>query len=77
LRAWRNSVPSASVLDGVFDALELAVIGLPPSEDLAMRLLKIGFKHLIFSLPVGDAKQTIDDLDTRAELARKLRAIGA
>jgi probable F420-dependent oxidoreductase len=60
-----------------FDALELAVIGLPPSEDLAMRLLKIGFKHLIFSLPVGDAKQTIDDLDTRAELARKLRAIGA
>ena len=58
-----------------FDSLELAVIGLPPSEDLAERLLRIGFKHLIFSLPVGDAQQTTDDLDVRAELAAKLRAI--
>jgi hypothetical protein len=27
-----------------FDSLELAVIGLSPSEDLAKRLLRIGFK---------------------------------
>ena len=33
-----------------FDSLELAVIRLPPSEDLAKRLLRMGFKHLIFSL---------------------------
>ena len=59
-----------------FDSLELAVIGLPPSEDLARRLLKIGFEHLIFSLPSGNAKQTTDDLDARAELARKLGSIG-
>jgi len=55
-----------------FDSLELAVIGLPPSEDLARRLLRIGFRHLIFSLPSGNAKQTMDDLDTLAELAGKL-----
>jgi alkanesulfonate monooxygenase SsuD/methylene tetrahydromethanopterin reductase-like flavin-dependent oxidoreductase (luciferase family) len=54
-----------------FDSLELAVIGLPLSEDLAKRLLQIGFRHLIFSLGAGDAKQTMDDLDARAELARK------
>ena len=33
-----------------FDSLELAVIGLPPSEDFAKRLLKIGLRHLIFGL---------------------------
>jgi hypothetical protein len=59
-----------------FDSLELAVIGLPPSKDLAKRLLRIGFKHLIFSLPSGNAKQTMDDLDARAELAGKLGSIG-
>jgi len=60
-----------------FDSLELAVIGLPPSEDLAKRLLRIGFKHLIFSLPSsGNAKRTMDDLDARAELAGKLGSIG-
>ena len=59
-----------------FDSLELAVIGLPPSEDLARRLLGIGFKHLIFSLPSGNAKQTMDDLDARVELARRLGSIG-
>ena len=32
-----------------FDSLELAVIGLPPSKDLAKRLLRIGFKHLILA----------------------------
>jgi probable F420-dependent oxidoreductase len=59
-----------------FDSLELAVIGLPPLEDLTQRLLGIGFKHLIFSLPVGDAKQTINELDVRAELAAKLHSLG-
>ena len=34
-------------------------------------------KHLIFSLPSGNAKQTMDDLDARAELAGKLGSIGA
>ena len=58
-----------------FDSLELAVIRLPPSEDLAKRLLRMGFKHLIFSLPSGNAKQTMDDLDSRAELAGKLGSI--
>ena len=58
-----------------FDSLELAAIGLPPSEDLAKRLLSIGFKQLIFSLPSGNAKQTMDDLDARAELAGKLGSI--
>ena len=60
-----------------FDSIELAVIGLPPSEELAKRLLTIGFKHLIFSLPSGSLKQTMDDLDARAELAGKLGSIGA
>lgn len=60
-----------------FDSLELAVIGLPPSEDLAKRLLGIGFKHLIFSLPSGNAEQTMDDLDARAELAKKLHSVVA
>jgi hypothetical protein len=59
-----------------FDSLELAVIGLPPSEDLAERLLGIGFKHLIFSLPSGNSEQTLDDLDARAALAVKLGSIG-
>ena len=59
-----------------FDSLELAVIGLPPSEELAERLLGLGFKHLIFSLPSGNSKQTMDDLDARAELAEKLGSIG-
>ncbi len=59
-----------------FASLELAVIGLPPSEDLAKRLLGIGFKHLIFSLPSGDSKGTMDDLDALAELTAKLRSIG-
>jgi hypothetical protein len=59
-----------------FDSLELAVIGLPPSEDLAERLLGIGFKHLIFSLPSGHSNQTMDELDARAELAVKLGSIG-
>jgi hypothetical protein len=60
-----------------FDSLELAVIGLPPSEDLARRLLGIGFKHLIFSLPSGNAEQTMDDLDARAELAKMLNSVMA
>jgi len=59
-----------------FDSLELAVIGMRPSEELARRLLGIGFKHLIFSLPSGAAKQTMKDLDARAELAQKLRSMG-
>jgi probable F420-dependent oxidoreductase len=59
-----------------FESLELAVIGLPPLGDLARRLLEIGFKHLIFSLPSGDAKRTLDDLDARAKLAGKLASIG-
>jgi len=59
-----------------FDSLELAVIRLPPSEDLAKRLLRMGFKHLIFSLPSGNAKQTMDDLDARAELGGRLGSIG-
>jgi alkanesulfonate monooxygenase SsuD/methylene tetrahydromethanopterin reductase-like flavin-dependent oxidoreductase (luciferase family) len=59
-----------------FDSLELAVIGLPPSEDLAQRLLRIAFKHLIFSLAVGNTKQTMDDLDARAELQESLARLG-
>jgi hypothetical protein len=47
------------------------------SEDLARRLLSIGFKHLIFSLPPGDAKQTLDNLDARAKLAWKHGSISA
>jgi alkanesulfonate monooxygenase SsuD/methylene tetrahydromethanopterin reductase-like flavin-dependent oxidoreductase (luciferase family) len=58
-----------------FDSLELAVIGLPVWEDLAKRLLGIGFRHLIFSPPAGDAKQTMNALDARAELARKLGSV--
>ena len=48
-----------------------------PSEDLAKRLLGIGFKHLIFSLPSGNTEQTMDDLDARAELAKKLHSVMA
>jgi hypothetical protein len=59
-----------------FDSLELAVIGLPPSEDLAERLLGIGLNILIFSLPSGNSRQTLDDLDARAALAVKLGSIG-
>jgi len=75
LRAWGNCALCERV-GRRFDSLELAVIGLPPSEDLAKRLLGIGFKHLIFSLPSGNSKQTLDDLDARAELAVKLGSIG-
>jgi probable F420-dependent oxidoreductase len=59
-----------------FDSLELAVIGLPLSEDLAKRLLQIGFSHLIFSLPTADSEQTLRELDACAGLVRKFDIVG-
>jgi probable F420-dependent oxidoreductase len=55
-----------------FDSLELALIGLPPAEDTARRLLDAGFSHLIFSLASGKAEQTLSALDRCAHVASRL-----
>ena len=55
-----------------FDSLELAVIGLPPSEDFAKRLLGIGFQHLIFSLPIyeTDFEASLEVLESNQRAAQ-------
>jgi probable F420-dependent oxidoreductase len=57
-----------------FDSLELAVIGLPPDRDAALRHLEIGFKHLIFTLPAADRDVSMRALDQCAAIASSLRA---
>jgi probable F420-dependent oxidoreductase len=53
-------------------SLEQAVIGMPPEEETARRLMDAGFTHLIFSIPPGDAEQMLHTLDICACLASKI-----
>jgi probable F420-dependent oxidoreductase len=54
------------------DSLDQAVIGMPPEEETARRLMDAGFTHLIFTIPPGDAEHMMHTLDICAGLASKL-----